>query len=116
MVVLLIFLTYNFRHMSSFLDITLPLISTLIRQLKILFVLLLAVVAQVMGANEDSVTDQSSTSDYDVVVIGGTPAGIAAAVAAGRAGKTVILIEQSPVLGGMPVSYTHLTLPTIYSV
>ena len=37
----------------------------------------------------------------DVAVIGGTPAGIAAAVAAGRAGKTVVLIEQSPVLGGM---------------
>ena len=41
---------------------------------------------------------------YDIVVIGGTPAGVAAAIAAGRAGKTVILIEQSPVLGGMNAS------------
>ncbi|NCF89452.1 MAG: FAD-dependent oxidoreductase [Verrucomicrobiaceae bacterium] len=41
---------------------------------------------------------------YDVVVVGGTPAGVAAAIAAGRAGKTVILIEQSPVLGGMNAS------------
>ena len=41
---------------------------------------------------------------YDVVVVAGTPAGIAAAVAAGRMGKSVIIIEQSPVLGGMLAS------------
>lgn len=38
---------------------------------------------------------------YDVVVIGGTPAGIAAAISAARAGKTVVIVEQAPVLGGM---------------
>jgi hypothetical protein len=38
---------------------------------------------------------------YDVVVIAATPAGIAAAIAAGRTGKSVMLIEQSPVLGGV---------------
>ncbi|MCR9296291.1 MAG: FAD-dependent oxidoreductase [bacterium] len=38
--------------------------------------------------------------DYDVVVIGGTPAGIAAAIAAARADKTVMIIEQAPCLGG----------------
>ncbi|NND33929.1 MAG: FAD-dependent oxidoreductase [Saprospiraceae bacterium] len=43
-------------------------------------------------------------ADYDVIVIGGTPAGIAAAIAAGRAEKAVLLIEQSPVLGGMLAS------------
>ena len=73
----------------------------LIRQFKILFALLLAISLQAKVASEDSVTVQTPTSDYDVAVIGGTPAGIAAAIAAGRAGKTVILIEQSPVLGGM---------------
>ncbi len=40
-------------------------------------------------------------TDYDVVVVGGTPAGIAAAIAAARADKTVIVIEQAPVLGGV---------------
>ena len=48
------------------------------------------------NAKEDTV--------YDVVVVGGTPAGIAAAIAAGRMGKQVIIIEQSPVLGGMLAS------------
>ena len=81
---------------------TMPCFTTpLIRQLKILFALLLAISLQAKVASEDSVTVQTPTSDYDVAVIGGTPAGIAAAIAAGRAGKTVILIEQSPVLGGM---------------
>ncbi len=46
----------------------------------------------------------AQTPDYDIVVIGGTPAGIAAAIAAGRIGKRVIIIEQSPVLGGMLAS------------
>ncbi|SVE13331.1 uncharacterized protein METZ01_LOCUS466185, partial [marine metagenome] len=81
---------------------TMPCFSApLIRQFKILFALLLAISLQAKVASEDSVTVQTPTSDYDVVVIGGTPAGIAAAIAAGRAGKTVLLIEQSPVLGGV---------------
>ena len=51
-------------------------------------------------------------TDYDVVVIAGTPAGVAAAIAAGRMGKTVIIIEQSPVLGGMLASRMLLRLKT----
>ena len=79
----------------------LRLTTSLIRQFKTLFALLLVVILQAGVAAEGSVTVQSPARDYDVAVIGGTPAGIAAAIAAGRAGKTVVLIEQSPVLGGM---------------
>jgi hypothetical protein len=43
----------------------------------------------------------AAAADYDVVVIGGTPAGVAAAIAAGRMGHSVALVEQSPVLGGL---------------
>ncbi len=39
--------------------------------------------------------------EFDVVVLGGGPAGIAAAVAAARAGQTVLLIERYGFLGGM---------------
>ena len=56
------------------------------------FVSLIYLVVQLM-------TKADAVSTYDVVVIGGTPAGVAASIAAGRAGKSVILIEQSPVLG-----------------
>ena len=84
-VVLLICLTYKLRHMSSFMYTPLRLITPLIGRFKILFALLLAVIVQAKGASEDSFTLQSPASDYDVAVIGGTPAGIAAAVAAGAA-------------------------------
>jgi len=40
-------------------------------------------------------------SSYDVVVMGATPAGIAAAIAAGRSHRSVALISEYPVPGGM---------------
>ena len=39
--------------------------------------------------------------DYDVVVAGGGPAGINAAIASGRAGAKTLLIERYGFLGGM---------------
>ena len=39
--------------------------------------------------------------EFDVVVLGGGPAGIAAAVAAARAGQSVLLVERYGFLGGM---------------
>jgi hypothetical protein len=42
-----------------------------------------------------------SVMEYDVLVIGGGPAGIGAAVAAGRMGSKVALLERHDVLGGM---------------
>ena len=39
--------------------------------------------------------------EYDVVVLGGGPAGMAAAVAAGRAGRKTLLVERYGFLGGM---------------
>jgi len=38
--------------------------------------------------------------EYDIVVVGSGPAGHAAAIAAGRAGKRVLMIEQSGFIGG----------------
>jgi hypothetical protein len=39
--------------------------------------------------------------EYDVVVLGGGPAGIAAAVAAGSSGRSTLLVERYGFLGGM---------------
>lgn len=40
--------------------------------------------------------------DYDVVIVGGTPGGIMAAVSAAREGKDCILLERSGHIGGLP--------------
>src|SRR5580693_9424045 len=51
------------------------------------------------------VTEPSRSTEvygtFDVVVLGGGPAGIAAAVAAGRAGASTLLVERYGFLGGM---------------
>lgn len=41
---------------------------------------------------------------YEVVVVGGTPGGIAAAIAAARLGRRVALVEEHPHIGGMSSS------------
>ena len=41
---------------------------------------------------------------YDVVIVGGTPAGITAAVAAAREGKNSVILERSDHVGGLPVN------------
>ena len=48
--------------------------------------------------------DLTVHNDYDIIVAGGGPSGIAAAVAAAREGVKTLLIEQSGELGGMAVT------------
>ena len=48
----------------------------------------------------DPDTYDKMNAHCDVLVVGGGPAGLAAALAAGRAGARVILVEQQPDLGG----------------
>lgn len=43
----------------------------------------------------------------DVIVAGGTPAGCAAALAAARLGRSVLLLEPTPALGGMNSNGVH---------
>ena len=48
--------------------------------------------------------DSGATRQTDVAVIGGTPAGVAAAIAAARAGLDVVLVDPSRHLGGLMTS------------
>jgi len=41
---------------------------------------------------------------YDIVVVGGTPGGIMAAIAAARRGHTVLLLERNKHIGGLPAN------------
>ncbi len=44
---------------------------------------------------------------YDIVVIGGGPAGLSAAIEAAKLGAKVAVVDQSPFLGGQLVKQTH---------
>lgn len=44
----------------------------------------------------------------DVLIVGAGPAGLKAAMAIAESGRKVILVEQTPVLGGLPVRYEDL--------
>ena len=46
----------------------------------------------------------SCTKTYDVVVVGGGTGGTAAAIEAARNGASVLVVEESPWLGGMLTS------------
>ena len=56
---------------------------------------------------------------YDIAVLGGGPAGIAAAVTAARAGKKVVLFEKNGFLGGAmaiglsPLGFWHRTAENV---
>lgn len=47
---------------------------------------------------------QARTRSYDVVIVGGTPAGITAAIAAAREGKSSVILERSAHIGGLPAN------------
>ena len=64
---------------------------------KLKHIISLLSVLLLLTATIASAADPKQANDYDVIVIGGTPAGVAAAIAAARADKTVIIIEQAPV-------------------
>ena len=48
-----------------------------------------------------SLSVHSQTRSYDIVIYGGTSAGVAAAIQSSRMGKSVVLIEPSEHLGGL---------------
>lgn len=47
---------------------------------------------------------KSYAIQYDLIIVGGTPAGITAAIAASREGKDVLILERTEHIGGLPVN------------
>ncbi|MCD7971178.1 MAG: FAD-dependent oxidoreductase [Candidatus Azobacteroides sp.] len=46
----------------------------------------------------------AQTNRYDLVIVGGTPGGIMAAISASREGKTSVILERSGYIGGLPAN------------
>lgn len=57
-----------------------------------------------LGTVIQSHSQNEEAGTYDIVVIGGTPAGIMAAIAAEREGKEVLLLERTDHIGGLPAN------------
>lgn len=65
---------------------------------------LFLILGLVAGCSTDASTDKISESkDFDVVVVGGGAAGLAASIEAAEAGASVALLEKMPMLGGSTV-------------
>ena len=50
-------------------------------------------------------------NSFDLVIVGGNPGGIMAAIAAARQGKTSVILERTNHIGGLPPM--DLELPTL---
>ncbi|MEP6671168.1 MAG: FAD-dependent oxidoreductase [Chthoniobacter sp.] len=61
-------------------------------------------VALVFGFDAPAVSAEVETKSYDLVVVGGTPGGIACAVRAAREGVSVLLVNRHDHLGGILTS------------
>ena len=64
------------------------------------FVILLLVLMSLVACHQKQVANDS---DYDVIVVGGGPAGIGAALAAAKTGARTVLIERDSIIGGTTV-------------
>lgn len=66
------------------------------------FFIILALCCPAIRGEADE--DQATISAYDLVVVGGTPGGIMASIAAGRMGSSVVLLERTQHIGGLPAN------------
>ena len=46
----------------------------------------------------------SAQNKYDLVIVGGNPGGITAAIAAARMGKSSVILERTAYIGGLPAN------------
>src|SRR5438132_8109651 len=57
-----------------------------------------------LAQGSDGSVGRGGARSFDVVVVGGTPGGIMTAVAAARRGHTVVILERTKHIGGLPAN------------
>jgi hypothetical protein len=57
-----------------------------------------------MIANGTNAPNGAAPKIYDLIILAATPAGITAAIAAGRLGKTSLILERTAFIGGLPAN------------
>src|SRR5690554_5625157 len=73
-----------------------------INRMKFQIIVLALIMANAFfSCKNQNITTQQVTNEYDIVIYGGTSAGIAAAIQASRMGNSVVLIEPSTRIGGL---------------
>ncbi|MCA9437959.1 MAG: FAD-dependent oxidoreductase, partial [Candidatus Omnitrophica bacterium] len=68
------------------------------------FRLLLCAFLSILFLNPSHALEGNKNHNFDIVIVGGTPGGIAAAISAGRLGSRVALVERFDHIGGMTTS------------
>jgi hypothetical protein len=63
-----------------------------------------AVAGESAPIRQSAVRREPGMKEFDVIILGGTPAGIMAAVAAARAGHTALILERNAHIGGLPAN------------
>jgi hypothetical protein len=71
-----------------------------IAQLKIKALLLISIVFCTVDKSQPGVDSKK----YDLVIVGGTPAGVMAAISSARLGKTSLILERTSHVGGLPAN------------
>lgn len=66
---------------------------------KALWMVMLLIIILPMGNNKAKA--QAAADNYDLVIVGGTPSGIMAAIAAARMGKRSLILERTSHVGGL---------------
>ena len=75
--------------------------------MKALIFLLIQIIAVLFYTNASSQSHRvfnDSIRHFDIIIVGGTPGGIMAAVSAARMGKSSLLIERTNHIGGLPAN------------